>query len=268
MKKSLTALLLCMAGLSSNANANIFSFMTAPGWDSNWLVGAKVGVASAQGPFVLTVVNADDGQNVYNRKFHDESFMAGLLAGYQARCGRWLAGLELNADWRNLDSTHDFADTSSNLGIPVIILPAPVGVLAGGSGFVGSVKYERNWALGLSARFGYAVANYLMPYIRLGVETSDDELSVSFLPVAGTFAGSQVAFSESDWTYRLFGGFGIEMPFPYLMEGLSVRAEYDYYHRGQGVTARTSAFANATGFTAEMKQRNQTGTLALVWNFG
>lgn len=261
MKKSLTTLLLCMAAVSTNANA----FINVPGWSSNWLVGAKAGVVSAQGPLVLTVVN-DDGQNIYNRTFHDEAFTAGLLAGYQARCHRWLMGLELNLDWRNLDQEHDFADTSSNLGIPVIITPA--GVAAGGSGFLASAKYERDWAIGLSARVGYSVSKCLMPYLRLGVETSDDELSVSFLPVAGTFSGSQVAFSESDWTYRLFGGVGVELPFPYLMTGLTARAEYDYYHRGQGVSATASAFANATGFSAEMKERNQTFTLALVWNFG
>lgn len=268
MKKSLTTLLLCTAGIATNANA----FFKIPGWDSNWLVGAKAGYVTAYGPLTLWVNNSE-GQNIYNRTFQDDAFMAGLLAGYQARCGRWLMGLEFNADWRNLDQTHDFAGTSSNMGEPVIFDPVEDVFDATGSGFLGTVRYERDWAFGLSARVGYSILNCLMPYVRLGVELSDDELSVSFMPVAGPFSGVTTAFSESDWTYRLFGGVGVEMPFPYLMAGLSMRGEYTYYHRGQGVTAhaiRSSATVppDPTFFTASMKERNQAVTLALVWNFG
>lgn len=243
MKKTLTSLLLCVAGLSTTA--------AHAAWQSNWLVGASGGYASAKGPFNLTILDTNGRQNVFNHTYKDSGFLAGLLAGYQARCQRWLFGLELNADWRDLDRTHDFAQTLTTGN-------------ANGVGFTGTVEYDREWALALTGRVGYAVAPYLMPYLRVGVEGAEDELTVTGL-INNTNAPFE--FDDEDWTYRLVAGIGVEVPLAMFIDGLTARAEYDYHHRGQGVTARANIF-NGALVAGEMKERNQTGRISVVWNFG
>jgi opacity protein-like surface antigen len=184
---------------------------------------------------------------------------------------RWLAGLELNADWYTGYEQRDFEMTAAGAVATDTVL------------YTGLVEFEREATLGLSARLGYQVVRCLIPYIRLGVEVSRDKLDVSYVGPRGVVGLGDQSFiadiSDRDTSVRWVGGVGVEMPLTnfraLFMDNASVRLEYDYHSKGgslDGSVFRSDAFGVAPFtdqiYTTHYKPHTNTVKLSLAWNFG
>ncbi len=218
-------------------------------WQGSWVVGASGGLVHDRGE--LTVTDVSDGrQTVVVPRFQDEGWFLGLFGGYQWLCNRWLLGLELNLDWYDNDSDdNNFAYTSSD-----------------NTAWNVHSEYDREWVVGLSGRMGYEIATYLLPYVRVGLEYSDDDLHY-----AQTINNSNPVFRNaadaSQDSVRLFGGMGLEVPVP-KFNCLTLRFEYDYHTKGKRVEA-VNNITDAQGsdiVSASRKPYTQTVFASVVWN--
>ncbi|MCS5709554.1 outer membrane beta-barrel protein [Candidatus Berkiella cookevillensis] len=222
-------------------------------WQYNFLVGASAGYGDRSGDYHFTTVTpapALAGTTIA-RNHSDSGFIWGLLGGFQAHCNSWLFGVETNVDWHDFDDArqHQF---NRNLGGGVLEAANTV------------ARYDRGTVVGLTARAGYQMTPYLMPYIRLGAETSNDEYSV-----VGAFGPANTpafAMSEDKRTYRFLGGVGLEVPIPSI-QGLSLRAEYNYHGKGKVVDLGGVANDNLTFVASNMKPKTHSGKASVVWNF-
>ncbi len=269
MKKLGTAICLSSALLASTA--------VQADWQGNWLVGVSGGYGVREGKEYITIINAtapfEGAETAFDQRFKDNGWLGSIFGGYQWKCNRWLLGTELNVDWRGYEDGQDFvfaeADSSLNAAFGV----GPVAWIA-------STKYKRDWAVGLTGRMGYELAPYLMPYIRLGAEWSRDKLNFNAFrqpnvvlvgplpPAPVAFPGISVSESSHKNSYRAVIGVGVEAPIPTVagINGLTVRAEYDFHYRGKTVGATVAASDNLTLVNTSMNPHEQSAILSLVWN--
>lgn len=221
-------------------------------WEYNWLLGVSGGYADRDGDLSLTTFEPAPNftLNTFTTELEDSGFIGGVLGGYQARCNGWLFGAELAVDWQDTDSDRPFAFTLiDGNGLQ--------------TGFAGSAHYDRDALFGLTGRAGYEFSQYIMGYLRAGVEWSRDKLSVS----AATANNAVISSIDGSRTVtRFVGGVGIELPVP-IMTGLSFRAEYNYHSKGKAVEASGLASDAATLVVADSKPRTNAGKASLVWNF-
>lgn len=249
MNKILTALSLSCAVLACSP--------LQAAWQGNWLVGASGGYTTDRGELEITMLDSGR-QTVTNRRFVDHGWLVGLLGGYQVKCNHWLLGAELNVDWYDLDNDDNentLAFTSaSGFANPALQGPA----------WNGAATYEREWVVGLTGRMGYEIATYLMPYVRLGLEWSDDELS--YIQTSNNNVITAQGDGSED-SIRGIAGIGAEIPFP-MVSGLSVRVEYDYHTKGKRVDLDAAAAGNQNPLFvhASRKPSYQTGIVSVVWN--
>ena len=218
-------------------------------WEGNWLIGVSGGWAEREGNLYLSTFDTDvEELTVVGNNLEDSGWDWGILGGYQARCNGWLVGVELNVDWANRhnDNTYQYTDVD-------------------GDSFVVSADYKRDTNVGLTGRLGFQVAQFVLPYIRAGVETSRDRLSINAV-TAGSSSMQAFAVSGSERVYRFVAGIGAEIPVP-MVTGLSARAEYDYHSKGRSVDAQGFATDAVTFVNANTKQRVNSGIIALVYNF-
>jgi opacity protein-like surface antigen len=197
---------------------------------------------------------------VVNRRFEDTGWLLGLLGGYQVKCNRWLLGVEVNVDWQDIfDDNEDDNLAFSDASPPV---PGLLGVFGQATqAWNASSKFERDWVVGLSGRMGYEITPYLMPYIRLGLEWSEDELS--YIQTNNSNTVSISADGDRDGV-RVLAGIGLEVPVP-TVNGLTVRAEYDYHRRGRRVEA-VNVINGGFLVNASRDPTAQTAILSVVWN--
>ncbi len=261
-------------------SSSILFISQAQAMNGNWLVGGSIGYGESNGSLDSNVAYLDQAgiatqiENISQvTSIHNNGLLGGLLVGYQVVCDRLIAGLELNADWYEDYDSHDFT-----------LIAGPKPAFRDSLGYVGSAEYKHDLTVGLTARFGYSLTEYLIPYIRLGAEGTRDHLDVAYVcPFAfnvgnSSFTGS---ISESNTKYRFVGGIGLEIPFCSLaktdnfMRGLSARAEYNYHGRHHGldgqVVSLDSLFTpglSDQAYAAGYKSNFNTGKLSLVWNFG
>lgn len=246
---------------------------TAHASKGNWLAGISGGYAEVSGnlnssisyigpiPFLLNVEK--------DTSFKNDNLMLGAFAGYQLVFKKWLAGLELNADWYD-------KDTSQNLTLRAF----PASPLAGpGISYDGFANYEQDLSIALTARIGYALTCYLIPYFRLGLEGSRDHLEVSYFSPVASNAAFRGSFEASRTSYRFLGGIGFEIPFCNLapkdptMRGISVRAEYNYYAHKHSIDGSVLSFDSVDPglrdeiYTASYKPNCNAGKISFVWNF-
>lgn len=209
-------------------------------WQWNTLLGVSAGYADRSGDLQLYVFDGTDIDEA-TLKLSDSGFIWGVLGGLQAHCNNWLFGGELHVDWHNFDNTKSY----------------------GFDGDIASARFERGTMLALSARAGYQMAPYFMPYIRLGIETSKDELTVNVVEPNGT---SIFGAAEDKRTYRFLGGLGVEVPVSYF-QGLSLRAEYNYHGKGKAVNVSGYNSAGTDIINIEYKPKTHSGKISVVYNF-
>jgi len=224
-------------GLATAAHAN---------FHSNWLLGVEGGYGERTGNFDVTTVGPLGSQTVFRNDWVQPTYLLGLLGGFQASCNDWLLGLELNVDWQARHKSTNFAYTTASVATP--------------TAWSDTISFKRDWSVGLSARAGYFLSSYFMPYVRLGVETSRDKLTLTGANTLGNVLG----ISHSHSTYRWVGGVGAEMPLPQV-QGLTIRAEYNYV--SSGTAAHATGFAGPVAASVSWKPHTNLGKVALVWNF-
>lgn len=247
MKKIVTALCL---------SSTLFVACAAQaGWQGNWLLGVSAGGAwHSNDDFGGTITHPNAlGSTAFSLgevDNDDDSFIWGFLAGYQARCNGWVIGGEVNVDWRGNgddDNSFSFVDPVDGL-------------------VTGSVSSDRDTVWGITARFGYEVSCYFMPYIRLGVDNGGRNFD--FVAVNGANYAVVSNGDNDNHRWGFVGGIGAEFPIP-AIAGLSVRAEWNYHARG-GDDNDIVALASdqATLYTVSVGDRHeQTARASLVWNF-
>jgi opacity protein-like surface antigen len=233
-------------------------------WEGNWLLGVSGGWAwNSNRDADVTIFHTPGGEvtnfHVGDLNDNNNNFFWGLLAGYQAHCGGWLVGGEVNVDWRH-DHGHDDGRSFS------VVDPID-GVITGS---IDGANHH-NAVVGLTARLGYEVSCYFMPYIRLGAEVTRRN-DVTFAAFADP-AGAPVAYSvvyNTDRSHRwgFVGGLGAEFPLPVFPE-LSLRAEYNYHSHSKhdDISALASNLGTLYTVSGDGNRHENTGKASLVWNF-
>lgn len=219
-------------------------------WQGNWLLGVSGAYNWGDGNADFSAFNSTTGTLVaFSPSMDVDGWSWGILGGYQARCNGWLLGLELNVDWQDRDNTESFAFASAG------------NTVVGAS----TINFDRDTIVGLTARLGYEISDWFMPFVRAGVETSEDEISFSTVITAP--APTTVASSSGERrSWRFIGGVGAEIPVP-VVAGLSLRLEYNYHSKGRAVEATGLASNNVTLVTVSTKQSDNSAKAALVYNF-
>lgn len=229
---------LCLSGL-------LFANTAAEAqWQYNWLIGASTGWGQTNGhvDFFLDPPNAPE--TAFESKRHNDGWLWGILAGYQARCNEWLVGGELSVDWtqHHQNNTIQFTDSEDR-------------------GWTETTSYKRDALIALTGRLGYAVSEFFLPYARAGIETSENKLTFN------GFANDGTTFSASGKhrSWNFIGGLGAEMPIP-VLTGLSARLEWNYHAKGKSVHAETVA-SDGSLVAASTKPSANTGVFSIVYNF-
>lgn len=247
------------------------STAASAGWQGNFLIGAEGGYAWRDGHLNQRIVDYSNAGALRfilstqdnSLSFADSAGFGGLLVGYQAQCNRLLLGLEANFDWHGTEDNKPFHHLA---GTNPEILPV--------EHHFATASYERGFTVGLSARAGYEVTRWLMPYIRLGIETSRDTLrynselltpGIAALPV-------QVYAQGEERSYRFVGGAGLE--FDTYIDELTFRVEYNYVPNSKRVKASAGtvdtavlAFSPIQEHFVDTKQDQHVAKAALVYNF-
>lgn len=230
-------------------------------WDWNVLLGASAGFANRHGTWITdlnysnpVIVPPGFFRNAVHTKITDEGLIWGGLGGVQAFCGPYTLGIEFSVTKPDYDEQHHYAFADSQNLI----------------GWNGAARYDQGMIYALSLRGGYQLLDWLMGYVRIGVETSKDELQASFIPNTAVYPFSY-AFSKSKHSLRFLGGVGLEVPL-LLLEGLVLRAEYNYHANGRKIDmtagfVETPTFGIDPVFGLETKQRTHAGLASIVYNF-
>lgn len=226
-------------------------------WEGEFLLGVSAGGSWGNNADSATLTVSDVGvfesRTIVNDD-HDGRFIWGFLGGYQARCNALLLGLEVNVDWR----THDDDDTGT------VVFVDPV---LGGTTAATVSRDHNNFVVGITGRIGYQIANYFMPYIRLGVDHKEHnafDFTVSN-DVAPGF--TVISSSDSNGHWGFVGGLGAEFP---VLPCLALRAEWNYHSRHHGDDTLVAVAPNGTTvytLSGDFPSHENTARLSLVYNF-
>jgi opacity protein-like surface antigen len=220
-------------------------------WRTNFLIGIFGGYADRESNLTTTMQYGGFPvipQSIVVRDVSDTGGIYGFLLGFHGRCNKWLFGGEFNIENHNFSEDHPFAFSD------------PAGLV----GWNGTSEYQRDWMAGFTFRLGYQIVDYLLPYVRLGVETGRDKLITTLTP--DDFDGS-LRLQDKTWIYRFLSGVGIE--FPVYCTAITMRLEYQFHSKGKTIeTDRlfTDGIFNPIS-TSQMQPRTQTGLIAIVRNF-
>lgn len=225
--------------------------VTQAHWQGNWLLGVTGGYIARAANFELTMGHPAPGREVsiVIKDLDDGGTIGGFIGGYQAKCYRWIIGLELNASWDDLGELDNFA-FADVLDI----------------GWASSVRYQRELIAGLSMRLAYIETPFFIPYIRFGANTSEDSLLYAGITNPELPTLNSVVVVGSRRQYWLLGGIGFELPMPYVMR-LSFRMEYNYQAPSKGVDAIGFTNENLTFVRGNGRGRHGTAIASCVWNF-
>jgi len=226
-------------------------------WSGNWLVGASAGYGSRTGSnqtqlsYNGTGFPATYPQSLIIRDYSAPGNLFGFFTGYQAVKDYWLAGVELNFDRHDMNDDLSFAFTDTN----------------GAIGFRGTTNYKRDWVLGLTARVGYAITPFFLPYVRFGVEFGHDKLTTQYSGNPASYPYS-IEMSTRTYVHRALSGFGIELPLP-MTCGASFRLEYNWHSKSKTVKAHGNILDGlvSPAFESSLQPQTHSGRAALVWNF-
>lgn len=221
-------------------------------WEKNFLLGLMAGHADREGS--INVFTSYGGfpnipQTDVVRDSSDTGFIYGLFAGYQGKCDKWLLGGEFSLEHHPIDETHAFAFSD------------PANFL----NWQGTSQYHRNWISGFTFRGGYQITEYLLPYVRLGIETAQDTYEVN-LSTNGAQVPPLYLYNEK-WIYRFLSGIGIEIPV--YCTAFTARMEYQIHSKGKTMEidkVYTDGVINPIT-NAELQPKTQSVIFAIVRNF-
>ncbi|MBS0290414.1 MAG: outer membrane beta-barrel protein [Proteobacteria bacterium] len=233
-------------------------------WHIPWgtfLVGARGGYGERLGDVNITLVYTSPLEDIPSsfiiEDYTDFGYRTGIFAGYQIQCGRFVLGAEFSIDWDNMQDAHyfSFSDANGQVELP-------------GFAYAAMARYDYGVTYGLSARLGYQMSHCFMPYFRLGLEQSDDTLTVAFAGFPTIYNFSVITQGESR-QLRYVAGIGFEAPLPFI-PFVTYRVEYDYHSRGKNAEA-LGIINDGLGFNpffmSKIHPKTHTLDLALVWNF-
>lgn len=231
----------------------VWSLLLSPAavafWGGQWLIGISGGFADFDDNIMHgTIQHPAPGMQSTNfeNTLNDGGFLWGLLVGYQIKRDIWLFGAEVNVEWNDSDNSHFFAFTD-----------------ALGTGWAATASYDRDATYGLTARLGYDAFKQFLPYVLLGVESSDDTLT--FLGYNDSSALAVYATGDHN-SYRIVSGFGVEIANPCLKQW-STRLEYNFHNGGKTIEIAALASDSATLFTVDSKVKTHSGKVSIVWKF-
>jgi len=177
----------------------------------HWLLGIEGGYASRSGTVhsstKLTATGVELGSN--SQELVDNGGVYGLLGGYQWDLdNHWIAGLEVNVYWNNLDDPRDYNYLIQGLPMPQ------------------TVQYDKETTVGLSGRLGYRVHTEalpfdVLPYIRVGAEYGDVDFTVKRYDSTNNDMLVK-SDTKDDHVWGWLAGIGIAFP---LIDQLELRAE-------------------------------------------
>lgn len=215
-------------------------------WEPNFLIGISGGYGHTSGNFDVTMTPTPPITTTsFPKEIDKNRWLWGLLAGYQAKCNRWLVGGEVNVEWMERSKTNNFAFTDA-LGV----------------GWASAATFERDTTVALTGRLGYALNEFFLPYVRMGIETSHDKIIYQ----SSSASGLLVTAEQGSRGYRFVGGAGVELPVPNC-SNVSFRLEYNYHSPGKAINADAPASDTLTLVATGTKQKVNVGKASLVWNF-
>jgi opacity protein-like surface antigen len=211
----------------------------------NYVLGFESGYGSRSAELLTQVSDGATSNAVAtNKRNHaDNGFIWGLLGGYQWTVYDWLYGIEANVSWQ------DYGDQRHSH------------LLQNGTHFNSVVEHHRGSVIGLTTRVGYQLAPFLMPYVRLGAETSADRLSSTLTETDGRL---ELQTTHRQRGVRLIAGAGMEIPL--ALQSL-LRFEYNYSAKGRGSATKGFATNGALYYDSEYRPAQHLFKAAFVWNF-
>lgn len=224
-------------------------------WDGSFLIGLSGGWAERDGQVNATITHPLPGLptttfiNGGDSNF-DNGYLWGLLAGYELTNNAWIIGFEANLDWQ--DKRHKLDDN---------ILAFTDNI---NQGWMYTPHFKTNAVLAFTGRVGYQLFTYFIPYVRLGPEFSSNRFRFyAYDPVQGLFAEGD----SKRHMVRAVVGAGAQLPIPFVMTGLSLRAEYNYHSRGKSIDSEGLARPDyATLWNANTKVSTNSFKASIVWN--
>lgn len=239
MKKMKTAL--CLASSLFAAQA-----VQADDLQGNFLVGGSLGWSWNVPRNVNVTIEIPEALELPSLKTSSTPhFFGGGLVGYQVRCRNMLAGVELSVDW--LSKKAQTREISPSIDPRDLIVSAK----------------NANYVIALSKRVGVEVSPYFMPYGRVGVEW----IRGTDFTIEATGGNHTFSFAEGRKNrWGLVAGVGLEFPIC-GMDGLSVRAEYNYHLQGRQKNIVATG-SDGTTYTINRASRPQENAVkfSLVWN--
>lgn len=216
---------------------------------SHFLLGASAGYASRSGDLVINITHPapTSVRSDHVRDQDDTGFLFNLFVGYEWIIDEFLFGIETSLGFQDFGDDQRFAYLDAQ---------SPQ------NGYNGTSKFSRDLVWSLSGRFGYELAPWIRSYIRLGAETSDD--NVYLQSTRGAPLPISVLIDEGRRTVRFLGGFGFEFP---MMYSTTLRLEYQYSSRGKGASNTAFASDNLTVFSPNIKPVQHALYLGFAWNF-
>ena len=211
-------------------------------------VGVTLGHMTIQGnaPFNFTnLTPAGTGARV--QKMSNSNVLYGATAGADWFYQRLMIGLGASLEGNQADKAQRFN------------LEAPIGTFQNAQ-----FQYARGASTQAFIRLGYKIADYMMPYVKAGLNSSRDDMTFTANTVSGIGAGARYNYTLTDRINTPLLGIGLEVPL--FLYRFSMRFEYNYIASDE---VRMSAPADNGLGTIRVNFRPEThqAKLAWVWNF-
>lgn len=226
-------------------------------WSGNWLVGASAGYGSRTGSnqtqlsYNGTAFPVTYPQSLIIRDYSAPGMIWGLLMGYQAVKEAWLVGGELNVDYHDMNDDLPFAFTDAGNTIA----------------WSGVTNYKRDVMAGLTARVGYAITPFFLPYVRVGIELGRDTLTTQYASNSPIYSLA-TEVTTATYVHRALSGFGIEIPLP-MTCGATFRLEYNWHSKSKTLKAHGALIDGVVSpaFESSLQPQTHSGRAVFVWNF-
>lgn len=241
----------------------------AAGKRSNFLVGGEFGVESRHTHhkynYVVDPARAVAGtigvEQLNQSRVTDVGSFLGLVGGWQVQCGRTLLGLEGNIDFHSFEESKQVAFSDNAIqNLPASLNPA----------YAATVKFERGTTYQITGRAGWWLMPSFMPFVRLGLQYSRDQ--IHFSAPARQVAG-QRSFTAKEDVWSGVGGIGVEIP---VFGPTSMRVEFNYIYSPSTTWTDDVNVSGLNGGVGSVMlggshrvdhPKSYVGKVAWVWNF-